>query len=72
MAGSIINNKPNAQSDMPARRVESPSEAEPPKPSGREPDPKWLKAEKEKAERNIAAVRQERQRRDEMKEASRF
>jgi hypothetical protein len=39
---------------------------------GKEPDPEWLKAEKEKAQRNIAASRRDRQRRDEMQEASRF
>ena len=44
-----------------------------PKPSsGEEPDPEWLRAEKEKAERNIAAPSQDRRRREEMQEASKF
>lgn len=39
----------------------------------KEPDPEWLRAEKEKAERNIAAQRQQdKRRRDELLEASRF
>jgi len=43
-----------------------------PKSAAKEPDPEWLRAQKEKAKRNIAAVRQDRQKQDEMREASRF
>ena len=38
----------------------------------KEVDPVWLEAEKEKAERNISAQRQDKRRMEEMREASRF
>ena len=71
-ASSSIDNKPKTPhvNITPAR--ESPAKVEPSKLSEKEPDPEWLKAEKEKAERNIAAERQDKRRRDEMQEASRF
>jgi hypothetical protein len=37
-----------------------------------EPDPEWLKIEKEKSERNIAAQRLDKRRLEEMQEASKF
>lgn len=40
--------------------------------SGDEINPEWLRAEKEKAERNIAAPSQDKRRREEMQEASKF
>ena len=64
---------PNIKSQSSAPRPgNSPREAELPKASENEPDPEWLRAEKEKAERNIAAQRQDKQRRDEMQDASKF
>ena len=38
----------------------------------RDPDVEWLRAEKEKAERNIASPRQDKKRQEDMEEASRF
>ena len=35
-------------------------------------DPEWLKAEKERAERNIASEHQDKRRSEEMREASKF
>jgi hypothetical protein len=40
--------------------------------SEKEPDPIWLREEKEKVERNVAASKQDKQRKDEMREASKF
>jgi hypothetical protein len=54
------------------RKRNSPAEVELPKSTGKEPDPEWLRTEKEKAERNIVALRQDKRRREEMREASRF
>jgi hypothetical protein len=63
----------NAQSQPGAQRArESPQRADTPILSENEPDPDWLKAQKEKAERNIAAPREDKRRRDEMREASKF
>jgi hypothetical protein len=57
-------------------RVQRGRDAQPkievPGSSRKESDPDWLEAQKEKTERNIAAPRQDKQRRDEMQEASRF
>ena len=64
-------NKAKTEASLPRVR-DSPREVELPKSSEKEPDPEWLTAEKEKAERNIAAYRQNKQHRDEMQEASRF
>ena len=61
------NSKAKSEASVPrVKKVELP------KSQGKEPDPEWLIAEKEKAERNIAAHRQSRRQRDEMQEASRF
>lgn len=38
----------------------------------KELDPEWLKAQKQRAERNIASAREDKLRKDEMKEASKF
>ncbi len=40
--------------------------------TAKEVDPVWLEAEKEKAERNISAQRQDKRRIEELREASRF
>jgi hypothetical protein len=63
--------KERKETSVPRAR-DSPREVELPKSSEKEPDPEWLIAEKEKVERNIAAYRQNKQKRDEMQEASRF
>jgi len=63
--------KQKTEASVPSAR-DSPREVELPKSLEKEPDPEWLIAEKEKAERNIAAHRQDRRQRDEMQEASEF
>jgi hypothetical protein len=65
------NSNSKTEASVPRPRGSLP-EVELPKSSKKEPDPEWLMAEKEKAERNIAAYRQNKQHRDEMQEASRF
>jgi hypothetical protein len=63
----------NAKTEASVPRArDSPGEVELPQSSRKEPDPEWLMVEKEKAERNIVAYRQNKQHRDEMQEASRF
>lgn len=70
MSGTV-NNKPiKAQTSGP-RSSDSPRESNL-TTSSKELDPEWLKAEKEKVERNIAAKRQDKRIREEMQEASRF
>ena len=64
--------KPNRTQTSVKYTVHSPREVEISKSKGKEPDPEWLKTEKEKAERNIIAQRQDKQRQEEMQEASRF
>ena len=54
------------------RGREAPPRVGVPASSKKEPDPDWLEAQKMKVERNIATPRQDKQRRDEMQEASRF
>jgi len=66
-----VNTNNKAKASVPRAR-DSPREVELSKSSAKEPDPEWLIAEKEKAERNIAAHPQDRRQRDEMQEASRF
>jgi hypothetical protein len=63
----------NAKTEASAPRArDSPGEVDLSTSSKKELDPEWLMAEKAKAERNIAAHRQNKQHRDEMQEASRF
>lgn len=57
--------QPRNQETRPPENVQS-------KQARIEPDPEWLKAQKEKAERNIATARRDKQNQDEMREASRF
>jgi len=52
------------------RAIDSPREVE--LTTSKELDAEWLRVEKEKAERNMAAERQDKRRREEMREASRF
>lgn len=70
------NNKPKdkTQSGVPRPMDSSPQEvSELPIPSSeKELDPEWLRVEKEKAERNIVTQTQDKRRREEMQEASKF
>ena len=67
-----IRNRSNKTQESATIKRDSPLEGELPKSSGKEPDPEWLRTEKEKADRNIAALRQDKRRQEEMREASRF
>ena len=67
----VSTNNARTEASVPHVR-DSPREAELPKSSEKEPDPEWLIAEKEKAERNVAAHRQDRRQRDELQEDSKF
>ena len=69
---TTINIKPKAQVSVPHARKDSSPKIEVTEQSVKEPDSEWLKSQKEKAERNISAPRQDKQRRDEMQEASKF
>lgn len=65
-------NNSNKTQESTTRKRDSPPKVEFPKSSGKEPDPEWLRTEKEKVERNIAALRQDKRRQEEMREASMF
>jgi hypothetical protein len=62
-----VRSQTNASSDSP-RKVELPKSSL----VKEEPDPEWLRTEKEKAERNIAAKRLDKRHLEEMQDASRF
>lgn len=53
-------------------RVRDPPREVAPASSDEELDPEWLRTEKERAERNIAAEHQDKRRSEEMREASKF
>ncbi len=72
----IDNNKPSRAKTSVSMTRDAPREAELSEKTSaneeEEPDPEWLRVEKEKAQRNIASKRQDNLRREEMQEASRF
>lgn len=67
-SGSSIKST-KAQTSVP-RVTDSPRKVE--LNASKELDAEWLRTEKEKAERNMATERQDKRRREEMREASRF
>ncbi|MHB2035956.1 MAG: hypothetical protein ACYCPW_04335 [Nitrososphaerales archaeon] len=67
---SSINLKSTRAQTSAPRAIDSPREVE--LTTSKEVDAEWLRAEKEKAERNIATERKDKRRREEMREASRF
>jgi hypothetical protein len=56
-----------SRKDTSSKLLESPKSSDP-----NDLNPRWLEAQKERAERNIASSRQDRQRREDMREASKF
>lgn len=68
--GSINNMTTKTQTSVP--RPRDSTQKVDPTASTKELDQEWLKAEKEKAERNIVAQRQDKRRREEMRESSMF
>lgn len=68
---NTINHKPTKTQTSASRVTDSPTGVDL-TTTPKEVDQVWLKAEKEKAERNISAQRQDKRRIEEMREASRF
>ena len=68
--GSSINLKSTKAQTSAPREMDSPREVK--LTTSKELDMEWLRVEKEKAERNMAAERQDKRRREEKREASKF